>query len=345
MPRLATLTCCLALALGAAAPVASAAPAVRVDYIYVGSIDLGAPGGWDYASFDSAGGRLYVGHTDKVTVVDADAGKMLGDIGPINGAHGAAIDHALGVGFATSGHDGLLKEFNLADLKLIKDIPVGEDADGVIFDASTDSAILTVGDGKQIVIVDAKAATVTRKIDLPGEPEFLAADGAGKLFVNLASTGQLAKIDIASGHVDAVWTLDGCKSPHGLGYDHHTRRLFSGCANKVLVAVDPASGKVVASLPVGPFNDAVVVDEKRGRVFCPNGDGTLTVIGEEPGDHDVVLRTIPTFLGARSMAIDPRSGELYITYGDTQIVSGPRDPGGIKFGWAGAKVAVFTPAD
>jgi len=333
------------LLLCASAAIAAPAPHAAGDYVYGGSFDVGAPGAWDYASFDAGHGRLYIGHRDSIAVIDPATRKVVGQVSPLDEAHGAGIDAAHSRGFATSGGDGTLKEFDLADLHIIKSIPVGEDADGVTFDPGTGVVILTLGDGKKLVLVDAATATITHEVDLPGEPEFVAADGRGKAFVNIASTGQLARVDIASGKLEAVWTLTGCKSPHGLAYDHRTHRLFSGCANAVVLAVDPESGKILATLPAGPRNDAIIVDERRGRVFCPNGDGTLTVIGEGPRDTFAVLRTIPTFLGARSGAIDPATGTLYLTYGGIQITTGPRDPGGIRFGWDAAKVAIFVPND
>jgi DNA-binding beta-propeller fold protein YncE len=315
MTRPMTLCSMLAgLLLGGAAHAGTAG-----DYVYQGSFDVGAPGAWDYASFDAAHGRLYIGHRDSLAVIDAAARKVTGQVGPLDEAHGAGIDAAHGHGFATSGGDGMLTEFDLADLHVIKAIPVGADADGVLFDPGTDVVIVTRGDGKKLVLVDAATASVAHEVDLPGEPEFVAADGRGKAFVNIASTGQLARVDIASGKLEAVWTLADCKSPHGLAYDHRTHRLFSGCANAVVVAVDPESGKILATLPAGPRSDAILVDERRGRVFCPNG--------------------------ARSGAIDPATGTLYLTYGDIQITTGYRDPGGIRFGWDAAKVAVFTPND
>jgi DNA-binding beta-propeller fold protein YncE len=345
MPR--SIIVSLFLALVGAPGLALAAPAAHAggDYVYAGSMDFGAPGAWDYATFDPVGGRLYIGHRDKIAVIDPAGRKAVGEVGPMSSAHGTAIDPAIGRGFATSGGDGLLKEFDLANLQIVKEIPVGDDVDGVIFDPGTGAVLVALGDGKQLAIVDAKSGSVTHKVDLPGEPEFLAADGHGKVFVNITSTAQLARIDIASGKVEAVWPLEGCMRPHGLAYDHHTRRLFAGCANARLLAVDPDSGHVLASLPAGPSNDSIAVDERRGRVFCPNGDGTLTVAAEEPHDRYEVLRTIPTFLGARSMAIDPRSGDLFLTYGAISIKSPPRDPGGIRFGWDGGRVAVFVPND
>lgn len=334
----------LALFALAAAPAASAADGpVEGDYVYSGSLDAGAPGGWDYGVFD--GGRFYLGHGDRIEVVDTATGGRVGQVGPLTEAHGAAIDAAIGRGFATSGGDGTVKEFDLATLAVVKSIPVGDDADGVTFDPGSGAVLVSLGDAKKMAIIDAASATVTHEVDLPGEPEFLAADGHGEAFVNIASTGQLSRIDIASGRIEATWPLTGCQRPHGLGYDHRTGRLFAGCANAVVLAIDPADGRILATLPAGPLNDAIIIDEARGRVFCPNGVGTLTVIGEGPHDSYRVLRTIPTFLGARSGAIDPRDGALYLTYGAVQITSPPHDPGGLRFGWSAAKVAVFKPND
>jgi DNA-binding beta-propeller fold protein YncE len=315
------------------------------DYVYTGDIDLGAPGRWDYASFDAVGGRLYVGHSDRIDVVDVATRKLAGSMGPLDEGHGAAIAPALKRGFATSGGDGMLKEFDLSDLHLVKAIPVGQDADGVIFDPATNAVLVAVGDGKQLVIVDAASAAVTHKVDLPGAPEFIAADGHGKVFVNLASTAQMARIDIASGRIEAVWPLTGCKNPHGLAYDTRGNRLFSGCANKVLVVVNPDTGAVLATLPTGSHSDAVVVDEARRRVLCPNGDGTLTEIAEGPGDSYSVIRTLPTFLGARSLAIDPRTGVLFITHGNPQTKLGPEGTHSLSFVWDAARSAVFEPND
>ncbi|HEY3800917.1 MAG TPA: hypothetical protein VGL58_21395 [Caulobacteraceae bacterium] len=348
MRRLTMLGVVLALGAGPAVadpPGLHSDVTVRVagDYVYTGSTDVGPAAAWDYATF--AGGRIYLGHRDSIAVIDPIAGKVVGTVTGLDEAHGAAVDVALGKGFATSGGDGMLKEFDLTTFADVKDIPTGKDSDGVIFDPGAGVVLVTVGDAKQLVIVDAKSAAVTHQVDLPGSPEFVAADGKGRAFVNIASTGQLARVDIASGKVEAVWDLTGCQRPHGLAYDHKTRRLFAGCANAKLVEVDPDSGKLIATLPAGPQNDAMIVDEARGRVFCPNGDGTLTEAKEGPGDTLTPLRTIPTFLGARSGAIDPKTGVIYLTYGQIQIVAGPRDPGGLKFGWSSAKIAAFAPND
>src|SRR5512147_1276951 len=104
------------------------------DYVFTGDIDLGGPGFWDYAALDGDAHRLYVGHVDKITVVDVSTRKVVGTVAPLSDAHGVAIVSSLQKGYASSGGDGTLKVFDLGTLRITKEIAVGEDADGVIFD-------------------------------------------------------------------------------------------------------------------------------------------------------------------------------------------------------------------
>jgi DNA-binding beta-propeller fold protein YncE len=315
------------------------------DYVFTGDIDLGGPGFWDYATLDGDSHRLYIGHVDKITVVDVSTRKVVGTVAPLSDAHGVAIVASLQKGYASSGGDGMLEVFDLGTLRVTKQIAVGEDADGVIFDPHARVVIVMVGGAKQVVVVDPATDSVTRTIDLPDVPEFAAADGRGNLYVNLVKTAQMAKVDIAAGRLDAVWPLDGCKAPHGLAYDAASDRLFSGCANRVMAVVDPQTGKNVATIPIGGYSDDVGLDAKRHRIFSPNGDGTLTVIRTDSKDKYSVERTIPTFLGGRSMAVDGATGELFVTHGDTRIKSPPGNPLELRFGWDNAEVATFVPND
>ncbi|MGI8839280.1 MAG: YncE family protein [Caulobacteraceae bacterium] len=312
------------------------------DYEFVAQASLGAPGLQDYLTFDPVGRRLYVSHTDQVTVLDAASDKVVGSVGPFHDSHGVAIVAKLGKGYADSGDDGVVKVFNLTDLRIVKEIKVSPDADGMVYDDKTGTVLVVAGDSKNLTVIDPASDTVTRTVGLPGKPEFLTLDGAGKVYVNLADVGAIAKVDIASGKVEATWPLAGCQAPHGLAYDGATRRLFSGCANQRLIVVDANDGRNLASLPIGSLSDTVVVDSRRGLAFSANAD-TLTVIAEGAGDKFSVARTIPTFFGGRSMAIDPATGTLYVAHGHMAIKSSLKDLLNLRFGWDGVDLAVFQP--
>src|SRR3979490_2590383 len=122
----------------------------RVDYEFAGDISLGAPTFNDYLTFDPASRRLYVAHVDRVTVVDVATRTVVGSVAPLKDAHGIAIVPKLGKGYADSGDDAVVKGFNLSDLKIIKQIKVSVDADGMIFDEYTNTVLVVAGDSKNL---------------------------------------------------------------------------------------------------------------------------------------------------------------------------------------------------
>ena len=112
-----------------------------------------------------------------------------------------------------------------------------------------------------------------------------------------------------------------------------------------MIVVDAATGKNVANLPIGTNSDAVVIDPVRGRAFAANGDGTLTIVSKGEGGTYSVKRTVPTFFGGRNMAIDEKSGTLYIAHGNMKLVSSTKDLSQLRFGWDGLDLAVMKPND
>jgi DNA-binding beta-propeller fold protein YncE len=83
--------------------------------------------------------------------------------------------------------------------------------------------------------------------------------------------------------------------------------------------VDADSGTTVATLPIGARSDAAAFDPKRKLIFSSNGDGTLSVIEERDANTFASLESVATKVGARTMAVDPESGRLYLVAADTTI--------------------------
>ena len=96
----------------------------------------------------------------------------------------------------------------------------------------------------------------------------------------------------------------------GLDAEHH--RVYSGCHNKVMAVLDTEIGSVIATVPIGGGVDGNGFDPTTGLAFSANGDGTLTVAQESsPGTYDVV-ETVATQRGSRTMAIDPKTHNIYL---------------------------------
>jgi hypothetical protein len=67
-----------------------------------------------------------------------------------------------------------------------------------------------------------------RRFELGRKPEYLAADGAGKVFVNLEDKNQVAVVDLKVRKVLAHWPVAPGGSPVGLAIDTERHRLFIG---------------------------------------------------------------------------------------------------------------------
>jgi sugar lactone lactonase YvrE len=276
-------------------------------------------------------------------VVDTATRKAVGAVRPLKFSHGIAIVPKLGKGYADSGDDSVVAVFDLKSLQISKQIKVSEDPDGMVYDEHTGSVLIVAGDAKNLTVINPVDDTVTRTINLPGKPEFLALDETGHVYVNIVDNAAIAKVDIANGKVEAAWPLKDCQAPHGLAYDAQSNRLFSGCANGHMVVVDAANGRNVANLAIGMMSDSVSIDTRRRLVFTANGPGTLTAVRVGADDHYTIARTLPTFFGGRAMTLDPATGTLFVTHGHMKIMGSKKDVLHLRFAWDGIEVATFEP--
>jgi hypothetical protein len=72
-------------------------------YHLIKKVKLGGEGGWDYLTVDSASRRLFISRGTHVMVVDADEGKVVGDIPNTQGVHGIALVPDMNKGFTSNG--------------------------------------------------------------------------------------------------------------------------------------------------------------------------------------------------------------------------------------------------
>ena len=302
---------------------ASSAPPTPA-YQVTKTVALGAPDRWDYVVFDPSSRRVFVAHDDRVSVVDGIDGSILGQVeGYPGGTHGIAIVPALGLGITDDGRAGQAGVFDLKTFKTIQRIKVGQDADAVVFDPVSGHVFVVNGDSGTITVVDPKQATAVANVPGGGKLESAVAGGDGKIYVNGAGNSEILRLDTKSNRIDARWSIAGCTRPHGLAIDAATRRLFSSCVNNQLVVVNLDSGATVATLPIGSGTDAAAFDPTRKLIFSSNGrDGTLSIIQEQDRQTFVSLGSLKTALSARTMAIDPATGRIYLAAADVDPTKG-----------------------
>jgi YVTN family beta-propeller protein len=286
--------------------------AADLGYHVIKTYKLGGEGGWDYLNLDSSSRRLYISRATHVIVIDADSGKPVGDIPDTPGVHGIALAPELGRGFVSNGQEGTVTVFDIQSLKVITKIKVGDNPDAILFDPATKRVFTFNGKSHDSTAIDAAKGTVLATIKLDGKPEFAASDGKGEIFVNIEDKSQLDAIDPAKLEVKSRWPLAPCEEPTGLSIDRKNRRLFAGCDNKMMAVVDADSGKVIATPAIGEGVDATAFDPGTGLAFASCGEGVLTVVREESPSKFSVLETVKTQEGARTLALDDKTHQVYV---------------------------------
>jgi DNA-binding beta-propeller fold protein YncE len=278
------------------------------------TMHIGGAGGWDYVTVDGAHHRLFVTRSTHTQVIDTNSGKVLADIPGQIRSHGVALAPDAHRGFITDGGgSGHIVIFDLKTYKVLGSLNAMPDADGIIYDPGTNMVFAVSGDGNALMTFRPNIAPngkIDPPIQLGGSPEFLAADGDGKIFINLPDKNEVAVVDLHARRVVARWPVAPGGENVGMAYDSASRRLFIGCRKPArLLVVDSDSGDVLAALPLGQGNDAVKVDA--GQAFASCGDGSLTIAGPRDGKW-VVDQLVKTAPGARTLGIDTRTHTAYL---------------------------------
>jgi DNA-binding beta-propeller fold protein YncE len=116
----------------------------------------------------------------------------------------------------------------------------------------------------------------------------------------------------------ARYPMADCKRPTGLAYVEGNR-VISSCSGLAKI-LDAATGHELASLKIGGFPDAVLYDPRRHLAYIPTAlDGQLTEIALTGAANNTVVATVPTQIGARTGAVDPTTGRVYLPTAEYQL--------------------------
>ncbi|WP_293881232.1 gluconolactonase [Sphingomonas sp.] len=308
-------------------------------YAVSGSI-AGPDGGWDYASIDGAARQLYIAHGNVVTAVDL-ATRRVRSFGAIAKAHAVVPIPGKAELLVTSAHDNSVRLLATGDGHELARFAVGSDPDAAFYDAASGRAVVMNAKDGTVSLIDVAARKVVRTIMLKPGLEFGVLGRNNMLYVNNEDLNEIESADLTSGKVSATTALPGCTGPSGLGYDDRTGQLISACANGKAAVVDARSHKLVKLLAIGSGPDAVIMDTVRRTAIIPCGrDGTLSIVALDAVGGAKVVATAKSETGARTGAIDPADGTLYLP---TARFSPPATPGARPAAIAGSfHVAVVS---
>ena len=313
MPRSAWLLIALLLVLAVALP--------QSGYHLIKKIPIPGDGFWDYLTTDPATDRVFVSHGTEVDVVDGKKGEVTGKITGLKLVHGIALAREFNHGFISDGGANQVVVFDMKTLAKIGEVPAGMNPDGIIYDPESKRVFAFNGRSASATAVDAEKGTLAGTVTLEGKPEFPAPDGKGHVYVNIEDKSEVMQIDSKALTVLNKWPLAPCEEPSGMAMDTKTRRIFSGCDNKMMSVMDADTGKVVTTVPIGEGVDATWFDPGTKTVFDSCGrDGVLTVIHEDSLDKYTVVENVKTEQGARTMALDPKTHMVFLALAQVEML-------------------------
>jgi DNA-binding beta-propeller fold protein YncE len=295
-----------ALALGAAPAFALA----KAGYHVIDRI-AGPDGGWDYVRIDAANNRVLVAHGTSVMAVDLATKAVTPGLAPGAGLHDALPVNGGTEMLVTNGGKGTAVFADARTGATVATVQAGKNPDAAVFDPRSGLILVMNHSGGDITLIDGKLHKAVGTIEVGGDLEAASVDGSGHAYVNVEDRNQIAVVDLATRKVTARYALAGCEGPTGLAYDAADGLLIAACDGTTDL-VQAKTGKVVQTLATGKGADGVVFDPARRRAFVSAGrDGTMAVLAFAKG-RATLIDTVPTQRGARTIALDERSGRLYL---------------------------------
>lgn len=281
----------------------------------------GEGGAWDYAVVDPHDSRLYLAQNG-VTALDLRSGKLTSHLVTAKMTHGLA---PLGDG-SIAADDAVTKTiivFNGTTGQVLATIPTAPNnpkdgvhaLDALLLEPKTGLLVAVNGESGLLILADPKRQAVVGTVEIGGKPEFAAADGEGRIYINVENHGSAAivGVDIPTRKVITRIPLPACEDPTGLVYDHETDLLMSVCDNGIAKFIQARNAHEVASLQVAKGADAILFDPHRRRAFVPGADsGTLSIIAVRSPTDIAVVQTLTTQRGVRLGAVDPVTGKVYL---------------------------------
>jgi len=276
------------------------------------------PGGFDHAAVHSGRGLLYVAHTanNALDVIDCVNDKYLRSILSLSGVAGALVSEEHDLVFTSNRGENTVGFFSPENETNIAKVKVGIRPNGLAYDPHRNLLIAAnVGDPAipasfTVSVVDVEKRSTMFNIAVPGRTRWAVYDSVSEVFfVNIAEPAQIVVIEAARATgVNRRFEIPAAGS-HGLDLDSERQRLFCACDGKKLLSINSHSGEVLDTLDIGGVPDVIFFNSALKHLYVAIGDpGVIEVIDTEAMKH---IETVPTEIGAHTMAFDAARNKVY----------------------------------
>ena len=249
--------------------------------------------------------------TEGIEAVDLDTNQLTPALVAAQHGHAALAIPGSREVISTNGNSDTATIFDGVSGAIRAVIATGKKPDDVAYDPVTKTLWVMNADGGDISVIDPAAAKVIATIAVGGSLELGVADGEGRMFVNVEDHNDVAVLDTRSRTLIKRFPLKGCDGPTGIAYDPDDKWIVSACANGRAI-ISTRDGRRIASITIGRNPDGALFDRSRHVALIPSGgSGTLAVIDMRGDPH--LIDTVATAKSARTAAIDPVTGRVYLS--------------------------------
>ena len=277
-----------------------------------------AEGGFDHADVHLLTDRLYVAHTsnDAIDVIDSARDRYVELIPGLAAVAGALVSETRGLVFTSNRGENTVSVFAPHAERDAFKIAVGVKPNGLAFDPARNILIAanvgdpSIPDSYSVSVVDIARRERIAEAKVPGRTRWAIYDAARDMFfVNIATPARIIVIDARDPtRISKEYEIPAA-GPHGLDLDAATGRLLCACDAGVLLAIDAASGGVLADVPLSGAPDVVFLHPQSGRLYVAIGSpGVIDVIDIGAMRRDEV---VTTEAGAHTLALNRKRNKVY----------------------------------
>ena len=247
-----------------------------------------------------------------MSIIDQETGSVR-SAGTVTRGHAAVPIDGTNLIAVTSGGDNSVRLINGTTGVQTASILVGQNPDAAFFDPISKRLIVMNAKEGTVSTIDPQSARLVGTIAVKPALELGVLVGSGLLAVNDEDANEIELVDLKRGKALKPISLPGCEGPTGIAFDAADSLILSACANGQAALVDARSRRLVKLLPIGKGPDGALFDPVRRRFLVPCGQsGSLSVFAVSRGKTVTALPAIATEPSARTAALDPVSGRIYL---------------------------------
>jgi len=278
--------------------------------------DIPMPGSavrFDYQSFDTTTGRLYLSHmnANQLVVFDVKKRKVVANLDGFPSVHGVWAVPELGRVYASATGEHQVAVVDMKTLTTIARVGPIRYPDGIAYAPGPKRVFVSDEHGNADAVIDAATNSLVTSIPLSGGAGNTVYDPpSGHILVAVHGKDELVAIDPASAKIVGHYPLSGIENPHGIALDVGGRLAFvAGEENHKLAVVDLITMKVLGAYEVGEDPDVLAFDPGLKLLYVSAESGQVRVFRED-GRALILLGGID-MPRAHTVSVDPNSHLVY----------------------------------